>query len=492
MKQKYKEFSSTMYIPVLHLIPVFTILLVSLFLKPILSIEDYGFLLLALFVYSIYCLFAFEYGVFSYISLFFTVSFIIHAGHPVLHAIAPAGAILAYDQRSWTTYEAYLQACNFILQFHSYFIIGLIISRIATSRTIGNDIAERHPKIVSTEKENDTMTLLKKFGLLLLFVSLPLRVYIDVRKWMLYLAGDYLSTYSFTLPGYIQNLAALSDVSLLFLVVANRRKPAQRWIAISIAVALNVSFMFTGNRGNAMIRLIALAFVFFTSEDRPRLSYYLVVGSAFLLLLPLIITIQDLRQQDATARIYLNHYTKNLFSLRFLQEVIAQFGVSLRSVAESYRAFPDKHPFSSGLNYLTNLATVLPNIGGFSSSIVKSNTYVFYFDSYLAMGGSYVGEAYYAFGNTGVLLGALFSMVLGKQSDLIKRFSYQRRWLPYMLCSVPIASQLWWIRDYSYGIVREVALCFILLFLFVLCLNRAKGKNYAMPEHSLNGKARHR
>lgn len=488
MKQRCKEFSSTICAPVLHLIPALVILLVSFLLKPILTIEDYGILLLALFVYSIYCLFAFKYGVFSFISLFVTISFIIHAGHPILHAIAPNGAILAYDQRNWTTHEAYLQACSFILQFHVYFLVGLLISRIATSPKSGIDVAKYQYRRLPAEEEHDTMALLSKFGLLLLLVSLPIRVYIDIRKWLLYLAGDYLSTYSFTFPGYIQNLAALSDVSLLFLLVANRKKPTRRWLVISVAVVLNVSFMFTGNRGNAMIRLIALVFVFFTSDVRPRLRYYLIVGSAFLLLLPLIITIQDLRQQDVNAYIYLNYYTKNLFSLRFLQEVIAQFGVSLRSVAEAYRTFPSKHSFSFGLNYLTNIITVLPNIGGISSSIIKSNTYVFYFDSYLAMGGSYIGEAYFSFGNAGALLGALFSLALGKQSDFIKKASYQRRWIPYILCSVPIASQLWWIRDYSYGIIREVVLCYALFYLFLLYTKRTNRKRFVKSEQSFSQK----
>lgn len=401
--------------------------------------------------------------IFSFSVLFVAFSYIMHLGHPLLLSLG-YDRVFGFDQRGYTTTDIYLKACQYCVITLFFLGLGIILGSLRIFRLKKEAVTNT----LDTECDEEYLKKTYIVGLNLFFITLIPRVYVDLSKVILYLQGGYLKTYSLNVNGYISVLAKMLDLAVLVIMVGskNNRHRARIWL-IGMCI-YHCLFMLTGNRGDAVMRIMVMLLVYFklfpvkhVSPKQAVLLFGVVwIGGAVMNALG------SLRLEGMTIETFLNEVLKSLINEPIIFKIFAEFGVTIKTVCYALETFPQMHPFSYGINYVKGTFAFLPNIGGFITNSIKELVFVYYFQNSSVIGGSFVGELYYAFGQLGCIMAVFIGFFVSWIDCMRIRAQNNHDWKKFLISIVFVAPCIWWIRDYYYTCVREIVMSIFALYLF--------------------------
>ncbi|OFV71343.1 O-antigen polysaccharide polymerase Wzy [Acetobacterium wieringae] len=410
------------------------------------------------------------YGLFSLPSLFLIVSFIFHLSHLILILI-DTPVIKWYDLRGFTSTETYIKSIVFTIKVQAFVLLGILLAKKKSKRNEFNNM-------ISQEKESIDKRIIYKVGLILIMIGIIPRLYVDINRFLLFLSGNYLATYNLSLSGVIVVISGMVDTGIILVLIGKKGNPVFCKRVFIFSLIYLTLFMFSGHRASSIITIITLAYVYFDiikSLNKKSVLFWGFISYLFVFLIGLIADIRMLG--DFSIKTIAEHAAKLIISSPLL-EILGEFGTSLKSVIYSIMTFPEISSHSYGTNYLKGLLLVFPNIGGFLSSIISEITYVFHFQNYAAMGGSYIGELYYAAGDLGMLFAVLVGLILGHVSNRLLYAKNIKNWMVYALYIVVFPNILWWSRDFFYTMIREIVWTItLMLVLFTFFKSRSKYKS---------------
>ena len=387
--------------------------------------------------------------------IFILFSFFLHCAHPFL-MLTGLDDSMKYDMLPFTSMGMYIYSMKLIIYVHFSVCLGSLL------------IAGRETTIESKSHPigfDGNANLAKKIAIALLLVSIPFRLYSDVMKYIGFFSGGYLNSLNSIDSGFVMTLSKFFDVAIFALIISysNKKKTA---VKISILYFIyNVFLMLTGNRGYGVCCLLVVILILFkVVKIQVRFfsaTCFLIIGY---LLASLLITIGSYRIFGFNSNLFLSFF-KVLFSGQVITDVFDEFGTTIVSVAHSIEAFPHNHNFAYGSNYFKSLALVFPNIFGFVKDISDAETYSAYFTLKHSIGGSYIGELFYSFGDFAPLFAIVIGFFLGLIDKKIDTSIKMRDYVGLIVCFVFAAPMLWWIRDYFWAFVRYVSWPLILILL---------------------------
>lgn len=400
--------------------------------------------------------------IFSFAVLFLLFSYIMHLGHPLLLSLG-YDRVLGFDQRGYTTPEIYIRACQFSAKAQFWLMLGMMLGSLKTYQLRTTET----PRILDMDLNKDYLQKTYIVGLNLFFVTLLPRAYVDLSKILLYLQGGYLKTYSLNVNGYIQVLAKMLDLAVLVIIVASKNNEHRaRWWMLGMCT-YHFLFMLTGNRGDAVMRIIVMLLVYSKIFPSRNLSLGKVIGGicGIWISVAILSALGTLRLDGMTLQQFYNQIVKNLFGEPAVLKIFSEFGVTIKTVCFAIETFPQIHPYSYGMNYIKGSLAFLPNIGGFITNSIKELVYVYYFRNSSVIGGSYIGELYYAFGPIGCLLAAFIGFFVSRIDFIRIAAQLSQNWKKFLVSIVFITPCIWWIRDYYYTCVREIVMSIVALFI---------------------------
>ncbi|MDG0888951.1 O-antigen polymerase [Paracholeplasma manati] len=432
------------------LVVAYIIFSLYIYYSALIDLYTIGIISITILITSLIVLFLQEKTLLSFNIIFLSMIYIFHLSHVVL-IVMGIDRVLGYDQRFYTTEYYYLQAVIYSIHIYFWMSIGMIVNNFRNKS-----------KIIAINNTNSRRLLYT--GIILAIVGIIPRLYIDVSKIILYIQGNYNYTRSFITSGLIVIMAKVFYIGLLTVMISlKRNKPMAKAILFGVII-YNILYMITGSRGESVIVILLFFFSYYTIIDKLKVKkiILLVFFGYFLLgVLSFIAETRNIldRDLDFMLKTFISHLTSESPILR----VLAELGVSIKTVFYSIEFIPSVKNHTYGLNYLESIVVILPNITGFIYNKVQDLTFIYNFPNHEIMGGSLVGEIYYSFGKLGFIFAFTIGFISSSLNRIYRMSIKSQRYIQSIITLLIFSSALWWVRDYFYVMIREISWITILL-----------------------------
>lgn len=400
---------------------------------------------------------------FSLTTLFLIFSFITHLGLVIIIGFN-INVELPWNPMSTISIKMFKDASFFSLCCHFFLIMGMSMSMIFINTKI----------IVSKSLENEynQLFLTRNIGSILLFLGLLPMLYIDINKIILYINGNYLDTFELGIPSFLYIIASFSDIGIIMLLIGNKSNNRKVLLLLVLATIYKGALMFTGGRGEPILYLLTLYFIYFNFIRIKKIKSYKI--PLYLLLIYIVGFLTTFVSQTRMMSIDNIHMFMDVFKNIFVDfspfSVIAEFGVTIITLGISIEFFSSNNDFQYGLNYLLSLLNIFPNIGGLLDFTIPKTIYIYNYPEHLRsyLGGSYLGEAFYSFGYFGMVFITFIGMSISYISLKCQELFLKQKYIQLSVLLILFPNLLWWTRAYFADMVREftwISICTILLTL---------------------------
>lgn len=404
---------------------------------------------------------------FSLTIIFLIFSFITHLGIVFLMGFK-IDVDLPWNPLSTISVEMFKDASYFTLFSHMFLTFGMAIILII----------KRKPataiRIIDNENETIVLQLTKNIGFLLFIIGLVPMLFIDISKAVLYMNGNYLDTFQIGVPSMVYLIAGFSDIGIMMLLIGNKNNKRKVLFLLLLATLYKSTLMFSGGRGEPILFLLTLYFIYFkflkTNKMKTRQVIYNLI---FIYVVGFLLTfISQIRMMSINNFQTLLDLAKESFVDFSPFAVIAEFGSTVITLGIAIDYFSSNGDYQYGLNYLYALLNIFPNIGGVLDFTTLKTIYVYNYPVYLRtfLGGSYLGELYYSFGYIGGVLVAFVGGGIGYISLKIEELFAKKQFIQFSIVLILFPHLLWWTRAYFVDMVREFVWISISIILLSLLL----------------------
>ncbi|MEB2492994.1 O-antigen polysaccharide polymerase Wzy [Peribacillus frigoritolerans] len=411
----------------------------------------------------------------SLTNLFLIFSYITHLGILVIFGF-DIEVELPWNPLLSLTKDSYKEACYFAVFCHAFLTFGMCII-LFKRKTYKISAATS-----SIKNKDIQLYLIRSIGIMLIIIGIIPMLYIDISRVILYITGDYLDTYKVGVGGFMIIISRFTEIGAIMLLIGNHENKKKAIFIILIIVIYQSIIMFTGNRGRPIMFLITIFFIYYNFIKKVGFKQFInttiliyIVG----FLLTFIGQIRMLSINDIGT--FVETFKKSFFEFSIFK-ILAEFGSTIVSLGFSLELFPEARSFQLGTNYLVSLLTIFPNLGGILTPVMEKAVFVYNWPQSTRsfLGGSYLGELYYSFGDFSFVFVILIGMFIAFVSNKIKMYIAQQNYVLLSVYLILFPSLLWWTRDYFVSMVREfVWIAVVILILYYLIgskLPKSKGR----------------
>lgn len=285
--------------------------------------------------------------------------------------------------------EMWIEACKFSIVFMLVYSFGIGTSRkkknfVLCSRSISNK-------------------RIRRVGVMMTWFFLLPRVFVDISLLAAFLRGGYASTFSAVTSGIMEVLAEGFYFGIIFSIVGYRDNHTICRRLLLFATLVSIIGMLSGRRLEKVVFLITIALIYFKFVNRSRATgnslRKIGIILACYIFVAFVMTLTDFRSGAIfSVGTFMNLFLRNV-TYKMILEIMVEFGYTSYTLAATIATFPNTGT-GFGLNYVTSLVQIIPNIGGIYSSLIKDMCFVNMIPSTYQywLGGSLLGELFYNFG----------------------------------------------------------------------------------------------
>lgn len=411
-----------------------------------------GFVLLILFqmVFQIIFLKAKKVNLFSLSGMFLMLSYFFHFGQLFAFVIFPE-----YDSQRTNFYLYY--NFNGMRRASEYSLITLLMVGFGILISTG-----KNAKFKVFENNQD-LSICKKIGWILIFLTFPVQLYLDILKIIISTKEGYLATYSTGLPGVLSAFGFISFTGFTLLILGySEHKKKSLFIYLAI-VAYLILTMFSGHRGHQITIILFLSYIIHhkvVKIDVKKMVLLIFISFLGVSLLNTLFIYRGIEGKTFTT--FINIFIEE-FNIDSVKDILIEIGGTIRTVYLTMEQTKDYREFAYGTTYLASIFAVFPNIGNIFGDINTYAHYVKQLDGH-ALGGSYVGELYYNFSYFGMFLSVFIGIFVNKISERLQYYLKYKFYLNIAYLAPIFMYMLWWVRDAFISLLRPFIWGAIVLF----------------------------
>lgn len=306
---------------------------------------------------------------------------------------------------------------------------------------------EKRKRIVRYTKKSYYM------GFILTVLGTPFVIISTISVLKNFIEGGYLNTFDELGSGaglisFMTNFF-YAGVVLLICYYATRKKAVCYALLALTGIVILVG-MFTGGRGTKLIILLLLFYIAYhcrlfkiTLSKIALLVILAYLGAAFL---------NTLAAYRGSGQNFLTIFGTKL-SNNPLFDLLAEFGGSIYTPYLCFDRLGKTYELTYGVTYLSGFITLLPNLNGAFTDIILQSNFVRFLEG-ITPGGSFLGEAYFNFGQAGIAVIFLAGLLIGRVSARYERAIYNDKYFYLALFTPIVLTLLWWPRDTFAGVYR--------------------------------------
>jgi len=427
--------------------------------------------LIQLFV-NLYTIIKLEQNFFSLTTLFLIFSYITHLGSLPIFGFG-SKVSLPWNPLNTITTDYFREACYFTVLAQSFLTFGMCYM-----------LWKRKNRLIYTQKtitntdENKELYLARTIGIILIIIGIIPMLYIDINRIILYRTGGYLATFNIGTRGFVSTIGRMTEIGIMMILIGNKRNKKKAIFIIFITLLYQSIIIFTGNRGRPVMFTITIIFIYFNFIKTIKFNDLFKMGIFSYFIGILLTFIGQIRSYSINN---INTYIE-LAKKSFIEfspfKILAEFCMTIITLGRSIEFIDHTQNIQYGSTYLASLYTILPNIGGMLIPVINKAIYVYNWpdDVKLGLGGSYLGEIYWNFGNFSFFLTFFIGMFLAFISNQIYKFYLEKKYIFLSIYLILFPNLLWWIRDYFMSMVREFVWISIFILILYNILNKKKYK----------------
>ncbi|WHY96090.1 O-antigen polysaccharide polymerase Wzy [Peribacillus simplex] len=398
----------------------------------------------------------------SLTNLFLIFSYITHMGILVIFGFK-IDIELPWNPLVSITKDTFKDACFFAVLCHAFLTFGMCIV-LFKRKTY-------HLGSTSTnfKEENFQLYLARTIGIILVLIGIVPMLYIDISRVILFISGNYLDTYKVGVNGFVVIISRFAEIGAIMLLIGNHKDKKKAHFILFIIVIYESIVLFTGNRGRPIMFLLTIFFIYNNLIKRVGFKQFINSVAVVYLLGFLLTFIGQIRMLSIRDFATITDLFKKSFMEFSIFKILADFGATIISLGYSLVFFPQTTSFQLGSNYLVSLLTIFPNVGGLLVPIINKTVYINNWPANYRefLGGSYLGELYYSFGDFSFIFAVLIGMFIAFISNKVQESMIVKNYVSLSIYLILFPNILWWTRNYFVGMVREfVWIAVVILILY--------------------------
>ena len=431
------------------------ILLSSSFLKYIIWIRVSALLILLMMVAVLIRLSNLNKTFFTLSSLFIVFLNIFHFGNIFIVMINPNYNFMVYSFANRTTQlSSVIAAINFCVITTIFIYFGILYQ-------------SSYHKIKNIPFKKFCLTLkeLKVYSVIIILISFPIQMYIDINKLLLAFSSNYLATYNFTISGVLIQIGSFYIIGFVMLMIANKQNSKSTIIYLFIILYQCIN-MLSGNRARQVLSILIISYIYFflmkkISFTKKNIKKFILLIIPVYILINGIVNISSFRT-DISSNPFAFIQSCIIPQKNIIIAILDEFGYTLYTVVLEMERLSG---FGMGLTYVGSFMTIFPTIFSFQEQVLSFSNFVAHL-KYGGIGGTIIGELYYNFSWLGSIFGCMIGFFIGWISMLFNTSYKDNRMFLFSFLIIPAISVLWWIRDSFLNIPRMVV--YEIVFLFIL------------------------
>ncbi len=393
--------------------------------------------------------------------LFYAFSIVFHLGHVFLQ-FGGNEAYQAFHPLTYLSGKYTFEAINFVLRVHYFLVLGILlygVCRKQKNKTKSQSQTLQNKMLVAP---NGDEFLVERYLCLIMFaISVIPMTFLNAYSIYLSIKGGYLNTF-LAIPGWFIIFKYLFNVSVIGFIICNKNKKKKALLILLATIIFNLISMLSGGRIEATITIIITCIV-----------YKNFVGVKFtvfktLLFVLLAVAFLNTITYIGDSRIFgfeIQDWASNLFSAKFIKKILGDFGGTLISVVKSFEAFPEYVDYNYGKTYFISLMEIFPKVNALIPDFAKDTIFIFNFADHNYLGGSYIGELYFNFGQWSLPFASVIGVFAAKIYFTLKNAAEENKVLLYLV-TIPLAFPfLTWVRGYAVSFVRAFFWLSLLIYL---------------------------
>ena len=421
--------------------------------------------------------------------IFVILSYITHLGHLLLNGLEIDARIPAvFDTIKIFPMDTYLTANKYTIYSNIFLVLGIMLYN---AFYVKNKMNHASLKKYNNCNEKDDLVILKKIGRMFVIIGIVPMIYTNYTRLSLYTSGQhgYRSTFDFNPTGVSNVLSNMFTFGMIAIMISNKYNVRKARNTLFLVILISTITMFSGNRFMAVMLIVTIVIVYVKAVEKPKVKIIWGFGVLSYALLIFINFLSDFRSQRFGSFDYskiLVDYFSVLNSPIF--DAIGEFGVTMSTLCYSTIIFPQLRPFGYGITYLVGPLTIFPNIFNVFGHIDKYLLFVkdFPLNYKEGLGGSYLGELYFNFGNYGmfmtIFIGAFFAHFDRKIAINIEN----RFWIKLFIYISNIPFIFMWTRGYYRELFRTMFWQYLLvMFIYSCAKNKISSKEGALCRKSV-------
>ncbi|PRR84085.1 O-antigen polysaccharide polymerase Wzy [Clostridium vincentii] len=464
MENRKSTISSKKLIALMTYLVISTLLIIKINTT---NIDTITYLSLIQLVINIMIMKLFGFNVFSLPVLFVIFSYIFHCGQlPLITFNIEADR--PFDVINLVGNSLFIKSIWFFMSSQVFLVTGIMLSNIKKVKNI-----DRNQLPASNQK-----TVAYRIGITLLIIGIIPRLYIDIKQFSLYLAGTYLDVYDIGVAGITDVIAYCAQIGVLMIIIGKQDRPKFCRKVLILTLIYEIFTMIKGGRGTQVTYILALIFIYMNLVEKIKLKS-LVTSLAFsyvgLVFINFISATRNLTNKSV--KIMWNSFL-DLFIQSPLFNALGEFGGTMISLAYSVSFMPSYTNFNYGKTYILSLLAVIPNVGGILEPARNSWIFVKNFPPGYSssLGGSYLGELYFNFGNYGIIFSLLVGILIGVTTFRIESSIREKNWIRLSIYMILFPIMLLWTRGYFSDMVRRFAWIGLLIRVLNYGYRKEQGK----------------
>lgn len=338
----------------------------------------------------------------SVISVFVILSHVFNFGYYYLKAFGKEDFFLFGD---WFLKDAEIktEVGFFSLLAISCVVIGIIIAQ--DKKRLVSGIKD----IKSELDEELTLRIIRNVGLTMMLIILPCRFYWDYKLIVQSLSsGGYI--------GGVESGGLIGDIQALFipaficwLYPIKEKSRCKIYILIYVVLCSGVMLL-SGSRRYFITGIIVMLIFYLKESNRDakvNVKKYVLIAVALFFFLNLMTFIRNTRLINSANQDIIS----SLFSVDFLWESFAEFGITGNVIYYTYLIFPTSVGYMIGQTYLNSIVYILPI--GWLIKLKASVGSIVYEYSHNAVGGSYISDLYANWGYFSLPAAVITGFIIG-------------------------------------------------------------------------------
>lgn len=336
--------------------------------------------------------------------IFVILTYIFHFGQIFLHILNIA-IILPPKFNIFTYNSVYVIAsAHFSLQL----IMGMQIFGFILDIVKININQKKKRSVINNEKID------LEFFLLILFLTVVPYFYVDISQILIANDLGYVDAYKFGSSYFLSLLSSFFILSLFGFLVTSKSYRLNKIVLFSFATWNLFKMILVGNRSQPMAIVLSLLFLYITVITSKKFKIgiqHIMLGLLIILLLPFIAQVRNISSTTFSTTSFVNYILEE----NPLSYLMAEFGGTLLTTVMTIQNIPYNVGFSRGLTYIGSFTIFIP----FSTTLFGD-----YFSKYISvgevmnpyfgggLGGSWIAELYFNFGQLSIVFVPLITVFI--------------------------------------------------------------------------------